>query len=161
MKKAFTLIEILIASAIFAEVAVIGAVTITNISRVSSATTQNGLKQEALRSVLERIEREVRGATTINITSDKHIQIDKDDSKKSTEIWLDTATSTIKLNKNGATDSLTPIKVKVTNFTVNGIDSNDAEHRPVYVYVHLSVTGINDTTALDATSVSTPRLWLQ
>ena len=163
MKKAFTLIEVLIAGAIFAEAAVIGAVTIANVTRTQRISISDGLKQEALRSALDRIDREVhttKGNITLNEVSST-IHIDNPD--------LDIYVRPDQIDANRmevvvGDQSLTPKGTHVTDFHVKGISSGDASGKPPYVFVTMTVDAYpapTDSVPLTATTFVVPRGWTQ
>ena len=168
----FTLVEILIAGAIFAETAVVGAVTIANVTRTQGITVNDGLKQEALRSTLDRIDREVHitkhitvSANVINslrgdgTTYEIYKQADPADANRY-EIVLEHISSTV---AEADKIPLTAIGTTVTDFTVNGISSGEPTNPP-YVYVTMTVNTYPqkpDSVPLSASTFVVPRGWIQ
>jgi len=169
----FTLVEILIAGAIFAETAVVGAVTIANVTRTQGITVNDGLKQEALRSTLDRIDREVHitkhitvSANVINslrgdgTTYEIYKQADPADANRY-EIVLEHISSTV---AEADKIPLTAIGTTVTDFTVNGISSGESTTNPPYVYVTMTVNTYPqkpDSVPLSASPLVVPRGWTQ
>ncbi|PIS07179.1 hypothetical protein COT79_00590, partial [Candidatus Berkelbacteria bacterium CG10_big_fil_rev_8_21_14_0_10_43_14] len=143
----FTLVEILIAGAIFAETAVVGAVTIANVTRTQGITVNDGLKQEALRSTLDRIDREVHITKHITVSENVIYSLQGDDTTYKIykqadpadanryEIVLEHISSTV---AEADKIPLTAIGTTVTDFTVNGISSGEPTNPP-YVYVTMTV----------------------
>lgn len=159
-KKAFTLIEILIAGAIFAETAVVGAVTIANVTRTQGITVNDGLKQEALRSTLDRIDREVHTAQSVTFTADS-IQITHEKSATITILQRSVnGRNEIVASDGTNTQSLTPQRTTVTSFAVSGIPSADPSGKPPYVYVTMAVdTTQSSSVPLTASTFVVPRGW--
>lgn len=60
LKKGFTLVEVLIASLIFAQTTIIGTVTLTSVHRVTGNARIEQSKQQSARIAIEQIRREVR-----------------------------------------------------------------------------------------------------
>ena len=168
----FTLVEILIAGAIFAETAVVGAVTIANVTRTQGITVNDGLKQEALRSTLDRIDREVHITKHITVsenvinsqqgdgtTYEIYKQADPADANRY-EIVLEHISSTV---AEADKIPLTAIGTTVTDFTVNGISSGEPTNPP-YVYVTMTVNTYPrkpDSVPLSASTFVVPRGWIQ
>ena len=168
----FTLVEILIAGAIFAETAVVGAVTIANVTRTQGITVNDGLKQEALRSTLDRIDREVHITKHITVSANVIYSLQGDDTTYKIykqadpadanryEIVLEHISSTV---AEADKIPLTAIGTTVTDFTVNGISSGEPTNPP-YVYVTMTVNTYPqkpDSVPLSASTFVVPRGWTQ
>ena len=168
----FTLVEILIAGAIFAETAVVGAVTIANVTRTQGITVNDGLKQEALRSTLDRIDREVHITKHITVSANVIYSLQGDDTTYKIykqadpadanryEIVLEHISSTV---AEADKIPLTAIGTTVTDFTVNGISSGESTNPP-YVYVTMTVNTYPrkpDSVPLSASTFVVPRGWTQ
>jgi len=169
----FTLVEILIAGAIFAETAVVGAVTIANVTRTQGITVNDGLKQEALRSTLDRIDREVHITKHITVSENVIYSLQGDDTTYKIykqadpadanryEIVLEHISSTV---AEADKIPLTAIGTTVTDFTVNGISSGESTTNPPYVYVTMTVNTYPqkpDSVPLSASTFVVPRGWIQ
>lgn len=171
-KKAFTLIEILIAGAIFAETAVVGAVTIANVTRTQGITVNDGLKQEALRSTLDRIDREVHITKHITVNGNVIYSLQEDDTTNKIYKQADPVDANryeivlehVSLSASeGDKIPLTPINTTVTDFQVSGISSGDASGKPPYVYVTMAVDtySTQSNVPLSASTFVVPRGWTQ
>ncbi len=86
MTAGFTLIEVLIASVIFAQVALVGAAALSGVFRVEKQTTILRSRQQPARYVLETVARDIRWAESINainpIGGNNSISLESDSKKK-------------------------------------------------------------------------------
>lgn len=69
-RQGFTLIEVIIASALFAMVAVIGSATLAATYKVQDQVTLVRTRQETVRSVLQLLSRQVRLETAVSVVKD-------------------------------------------------------------------------------------------
>lgn len=160
MKKGFTLIEILIATVIFAQVTLVGATTLSSVRRLSNQTRILQAKQQSMRNALETIKRDVRCAKTVDgvtIDSDSQFTLkNQTDGKKYRYSFSDGAIT--KTNESNVATKLTADNVTTQDLKVNGVSG--AGNKPAYLYVKIKLNAVDQTAKEDsyeAETIAVPR----
>lgn len=167
--RGFTLIEVLVATVIFAQVTLVGATTLASVRRLSSQTRILQAQQQSMRNVLETIKRDVRCAKTdglkINDSQDGFSLTNRSGDKNDYSLITEGATadrSIVKTNQLGENIKLTPDTIDVEEFIVKGVSNSETEPKPAgYVSVKIKLKSINQATiggdSYEAETIAVPR----
>lgn len=155
--RGFTLVEVLIASVIFAQTTIVGTVTLTSIQKVSKQTRIEQSKQQSVRNPIDLMRRDIHCTTSITI-DDINNKLTVDGQEYS-EVRLLTGRSTIMRRNGGDLQDLLDDQTKLIpdSFQISG---DDASASP-FVFIKFQVTDIEDidgtTDALPVETIVVPR----
>lgn len=171
VSSGFTLIEVLVATVIFAQVTLVGATTLASVRRLSSQTRILQAQQQSMRNVLETIKRDVRCAKTDGLTIDndqtgftlKNFAGNKYGYNLTTDgggAYKSITKS--KLIPSGEPVKITPDNIDVEEFIVNGVSNSETETNPAgYVSVKIKLKSPDQATiggdSYEAETIAVPR----
>lgn len=172
-QSGFTLIEVIIASAIFATVAVVGTAVLAGTYKAQAQINTTRSRQEAVRTTLEIVGREVRFSKAIAIDSTSNILTvtESDNSKK---IFYIDATNPNqknllmqKVKEDGSNDGQPAVinsdLVSVDQFNLSGLSTQfNANNQPTgataYAYIDILVKPANgDDQPFESSLIVSPR----
>jgi prepilin-type N-terminal cleavage/methylation domain-containing protein len=168
-RSGFTLIEVVIASALFAVVAIVGAATLSGTYKVQKQVNIIQSRQEAVRTTLEQLSREVRFSKNVQIDNSSLTITEAADSNGNSEnrkYYLqktDANNGTIyqqKVDDNGVNlvnsspIALTANSAIIDEFSIKKIgNQNDS---PIFIYIKVHAND-DPSQTFESSVIATPR----
>lgn len=167
-RAGFTLMEILIAGAIFAFIAMVGTAALASIYSGRAVATQRAELNNAMRSVLDDLTREIHIAQSVSLEPDGTLDIVQAGGTKKVALVKPTsggsAPGKITLTNSAGTHNLLPNDISLLNRTgfPSNIKVSAASSQPPYVYLDIFLVPFPDdgsSTPIEARTIASPRLW--